>query len=57
MARRIDRRINERFGTVSGKVANARDRATIEITVPRGWRDDYERFLVLVMHLPLTPAA
>jgi hypothetical protein len=50
----IAKRINERLGA-RATPPNARDRATIELTVPAGWRDDYERFLVLVMHLPLAP--
>jgi hypothetical protein len=52
------RRINETFRGASGAsdVANAINRATIELRVPNAWRDDYEHFLELVMHVPLSPA-
>ncbi|HUT59905.1 MAG TPA: flagellar basal body P-ring protein FlgI [Phycisphaerae bacterium] len=52
----IRRRINETFPGRT-KVANARDRATLELTVPSKWRDDYEHFLRLVMRIPLVSGA
>jgi len=52
--RQIEQRINEKFGTVDGdNPAKATDAFSIELRIPRGWREDYERFLELVMHLPL----
>ena len=52
MAQIIRDRINERFGA-RDKIANARNREMLELTVPRKWRRDHEHFLQLVMHLPL----
>lgn len=52
----IARRINETFGG-PGKIANARDRGTIELVVPKEWRQDYEHFLLLAGHVSLTPAS
>ncbi len=51
-AQLIERRINERFPT-DEKVARARSRSVIEISVPGPMRHDYERFLRLLLHLPL----
>jgi hypothetical protein len=48
----IQRRINQRFGKPR-RIANARNATTIELAIPPAYRDDYARFLQLVMHLPL----
>jgi hypothetical protein len=58
-AHTIADRINGTFSGTSGntKVANARDRGTIEVTVPPSWAGDYEHFLELVMHVPLSSGA
>jgi len=52
----IQRRLNERFGGLE-RVAVAKNRITINLTVPRAYRDDYEYFLQLIMHLPLGSGA
>jgi hypothetical protein len=52
----VTRRINETFGQKSD-VASARDSSTILVTVPRAWQQDYEHFLELVMHVPLSVGA
>ncbi len=49
----IGRRINARFSTRDHTPANARDSSIVELEVPRQYRNDYEHFLDLVMHLPL----
>ncbi len=51
--RQIETRLNEQFGE-GEKIANATDSYTINIKVPRRWRNDYEHFLSLVLHTPLT---
>ncbi len=48
----IQRRINARFPS-RRKVANAKNSSTIELSIPADYRNDYEHFLKLVMHLPL----
>ncbi|HUS91954.1 MAG TPA: flagellar basal body P-ring protein FlgI [Phycisphaerae bacterium] len=48
----IQRRINQRFGQ-PWQIANAKNASTIELKVPPTFRDDYEHFLQLVLHLPL----
>ncbi len=48
----IQRRINERFPS-DRKVANALNRSIIELRIPPEYRDDYEHFLKLIMHLPV----
>ena len=48
----IQRRINERFGQPV-KVANAKSASVVELKIPRAYRQDYSRFLLLLMHLPL----
>ena len=45
-------RINERFGGLE-QVASATSPTLIRLKVPRSYDDDHERFLHLVMHLPL----
>jgi len=52
----IQRRINERFGT-AGRVATAQNAAAINVEIPRAFRDDYTRFLRLLLHLPLDARA
>ncbi|MCJ7542968.1 MAG: flagellar basal body P-ring protein FlgI [Phycisphaerae bacterium] len=47
----IQRRLNERFGPE--RVAAARDSSTIEITIPAEHARDYQRFLRLLMHVPI----
>ncbi len=51
--RQIETRLNEQFGGRK-KIANATDSYTINLKVPPRWRDDYEHFLSLVLHTPLT---
>ena len=51
----IQRRLNERFGP--DRVAAAKDSATIEVTIPREFTGDYERFLRLLMHVPIRQTA
>ncbi len=51
----IQQRINQRFGQPE-KVANAKNPATIDLTVPPRYRHEYARFLQLVLHLPLQVA-
>lgn len=48
----IQRRINQRFGERE-KVAFAKSSSIIEIKVPREYANDYQRFIDLVLHLPL----
>jgi len=48
----IQRRINQRFGRPRN-IANARNPSTIELSIPPAYVNNYERFLQLVMHLPL----
>jgi hypothetical protein len=48
----LQRRINQRFGGKE-KVAHAKSRAVVELTIPRDYRDDFQHFLRLVLHLPL----
>jgi len=52
----IQRRINERFPS-SPRIANARTPSSIELRIPQAYRDDYEHFLELVLHLPLQSGA
>ncbi|GAG09547.1 unnamed protein product, partial [marine sediment metagenome] len=57
MADLIRRRIVERFdeeeSILFADVAKARNRSVVELTIPPEYRDDYEHFLELVMHLPI----
>ncbi|MBS3733629.1 MAG: flagellar basal body P-ring protein FlgI [Phycisphaerae bacterium] len=55
-SRMIERRINERF-PASQRVAFARSRSIVEITIPEQHQQAYESFLRLVMHLPLRSGA
>ena len=48
----IQHRINERFRS-GPKIANAMNRFVVELKIPREYRDDYQHFLELVMHLPV----
>lgn len=50
--RLIDRRINERF-RAEKRLAVAKNPSLIELHIPADRRDDYERFLKLIMHLPV----
>lgn len=47
----IQRRLNERFGPE--RVAVARDSSMIDITIPPEHAREYERFLRLLMHVPI----
>lgn len=55
----IERRINERFPGADewDKVANAKTPGVLELTIPTEYRDDYQHFLDIVMHLPLRTSA
>ena len=53
VARVIERRINQRFGLGSGKIANARTSAIVDLRIPRRYRKDYRHFLDLVLHVYL----
>jgi len=55
-ADQIQRRINERFPS-DERIANALNRSVVELTIPDEYRDDYEHFLELVMHLPIRYAS
>ena len=48
----LQKRINERFSPRGKKVAVAKTKYFIDINIPPEYRDDYEHFLQLVMHLP-----
>ena len=48
----IEKRINERFHT-SPPVAVAKNPSVIEINIPLQFQADYERFLQLLMHMPV----
>ncbi len=50
ISRLIQRRINQRFGE-GQQVAVAKTPSMIELKIPRAYRDDYIRFLRLVMHV------
>ncbi len=56
-ARRIQRRIQERFGReenlLLADVAKGRSRSVVDLNIPPEYRYDYQRFLELVMHLPV----
>lgn len=53
-ARKIERAINARFQRPGArKVANAKSSSGIDLVIPTEWKDEYERFLDLVMHLPV----
>jgi len=53
-SRQIGDRINERFSRPgSPKIARPMDAFTVRIAIPPRWKNQYERFLSLVMHLPL----
>ncbi len=47
----IQRRLNERFGP--DRVAVARDSSTIDIVIPAEFAREYERFLRLLVHVPI----
>lgn len=51
-ANQIQRAINQRFSGRE-KVANATGKTMVDITVPRRYRNDYEHFLNLILHLPI----
>ncbi len=56
-ARRIQRRIQERFGKeedpLLADVAKGRSRSVVDLSIPPEFRYDYQHFLELVMHLPI----
>jgi len=47
----IQRRINQRFGSLGEKVANAKTPAIIDLHIPSSYRNDYTHFLELLLHL------
>lgn len=54
----LQKRINFRFAEKKrDKVANAKTRYYVDITIPQAWREDYEHFLQLILHLPLRGGA
>ncbi|KPK86007.1 MAG: hypothetical protein AMJ81_02245 [Phycisphaerae bacterium SM23_33] len=53
VAHNIQERLNERFGKGLAKVARGKTPAMIELEIPPAYRDDYEHFLRLVMHVYL----
>ncbi len=55
MARKIERRINERFGQVNSN-AKAMSKGYLTLTTPAGYADRPERFIELVTHLYLDNA-
>jgi hypothetical protein len=56
MSQLIQRRVNERF-PARDHAGIAKNRSMVELIVPREYRGNYEKFLQLVMHLPLRSAA
>ncbi|MHC4981615.1 MAG: flagellar basal body P-ring protein FlgI [Planctomycetota bacterium] len=52
MSQLIQRRINQRFPG-SDRVAVAKNSSIVQLRIPEEYHRDYERFLRLVMHLPL----
>jgi len=48
----IQRRVNQRFGQPR-RVANAKNPSIIELRIPPEFRDNYEHFVELALHLPL----
>jgi len=52
----LQRRINERFPG-RDRVAVAKNRSSVEVKIPEEYTKDYEKFLRLVMHLPLRSSA
>jgi len=57
LAEMIQRRIHTRFDPAErlllSDVVKGRSRSMIELTVPPAYKDDYDHFLELVMHLPI----
>lgn len=49
----LAKRINERFSAANKDVARGVNNYQIELEIPRSYRENYERFTQLVMHLPM----